>query len=663
MGATTSHPAEWSIPRSPSKSHLAREAQIQAATAAASNAQSSVTPGSTSGSATLTPGRHRSRTTLSPSSSPTTSYFPEAPLSPHSDSLAESEYPYAPGYTNLLSTHYPSKAPSASSTFPSHSPVRPSPRPAQTSSITPSSSSESSSSASIISSKTASTTTSCPSSELNLSEFLRIEGRTGGGSRLEAARPPRSGPLPLTPAPSKSWSSQTDLASSNSDDPSPPHTSRAGFGKRASLTGLGSLRSAMSGGGGGPNISSSPTTTTSSSATTPSSSTAPIPATPQKIRMGRGAWAKNRKPHTREKMGIDEELAFVRAQAERGELELEDPESEEVKMVETQEQKDPALPDPQSEAFRSFSEASRLLMEKQGSRMLTMGKPVTLTNEEKEQIAEQSATSIHLALWYVMQRSHLVPILFNNVPLRILDVNPGTSKWAEFFAHEHPLATIMVLGNGGVTKGAYQGLSGTNTIQHYPHCTPTKWPLPAPNATFDLVRQTCLGPNVNVSAWVTCLTDLYRITLPGGWTEVVELDGKAYNCGKTGEEITKWIASVLNQSGVSLSVCNDIPIIMQEIGYMDIHSREFALPLGGWAGAVGHEVGKFMKSWMTHMRSQAPPECDVSEIVWSRWMRRMLEDSAKESGYLRCVVVIGRRPPYDDQQHLSTRYQPHGLMS
>ncbi|RKP15500.1 hypothetical protein BJ684DRAFT_18168 [Piptocephalis cylindrospora] len=606
MGATPSHPAEWSIPDSSFKNQAARESRANIA-----GTQAPTPPISSSGS-NLPPGnRHRARVGMSPSASPT-SYFPEPQLSPRVDNLPETDFPYAPGYTPLLTSNHPSKTSSANSSSPSVYPVIRG---------KPSSSSTKSRSSTSISSSSFSN-----SSEINLAEFLRMEERAGAG-RVDQDKIPidHTAPLPITPTPSKSSGSNVTPSEPKSEDSHPSHTSRAGFGKRASLNGLSGLRGVIGGG-------------------TQSTETL------QKIRITRGGWQRNRsKTRVREKMDMDDEMALLHAQTERAARGIDHDDDMDTlnAATEAHKEKEDALSAMQNQAFRSFSEASRLLMEKQGSRMLTLGKAPVISEEEKARLAEESASSLHLALWYVMQRSHLVPLPFNTGPLKVLDVNPGTSKWAEFFAHEHPLATIVVLGNGGATGDAYQGLSCTTNIQHYPNCSPVQWPLPGPTATFDLIRQTCLGSSINISAWVPCLTDLYRMTQPGGWTEVVEMDGKAYSCGNSGEEITKWIASILNQSGISLSVSDDIPLMMQGIGYMDIHIREFALPLGSWGGAVGREVGKFMKAWMSHLRTQAPPECEVPEMVWTRWMRRMLEESGKGNGYLRCTVIVGRRPPYD----------------
>lgn len=56
-------------------------------------------------------------------------------------------------------------------------------------------------------------------------------------------------------------------------------------------------------------------------------------------------------------------------------------------------------------------------------------------------------------------------------------------------------------------------------------------PFPFPDNSFDFVHQRLLVAGLTPDDWKKVMTELERITKPGGWIELVEIDGVGGNNG------------------------------------------------------------------------------------------------------------------------------------
>ncbi|KAK3808681.1 MAG: hypothetical protein J3Q66DRAFT_355390 [Benniella sp.] len=114
-------------------------------------------------------------------------------------------------------------------------------------------------------------------------------------------------------------------------------------------------------------------------------------------------------------------------------------------------------------------------------------------------------------------------------------------------------------------------------------------PLPFPDNTFDFVYQRLLIAGLTPEEWIRVVKELERVTVPGGWIELVEVDGHGGNNGPNTAKIWEWVERALMSRGVTSQIGRDpgLPKILEMAGVTNIRQNVLRLPTGEHGGKIG----------------------------------------------------------------------------
>jgi SAM-dependent methyltransferase len=126
---------------------------------------------------------------------------------------------------------------------------------------------------------------------------------------------------------------------------------------------------------------------------------------------------------------------------------------------------------------------------------------------------------------------------------QVLDVGCGTGRWAIDLAQLYPLTQITGL-DLEVVKATtpppnYRFVQG-NLLKG----------LPFADSTFVYTHQRFLVAAIPLEQWPRVVHELYRVTAPGGWIELIELGAETRNAGPCLQQLIAWARQLAAMRGI-----------------------------------------------------------------------------------------------------------------
>ncbi len=195
----------------------------------------------------------------------------------------------------------------------------------------------------------------------------------------------------------------------------------------------------------------------------------------------------------------------------------------------------------------------------------------------------------HFLLKYGLQANFLAPL---QEPLSILDVGCGTGRWAMELAQQFPKANVVgvdmvptekfTLGYGLVRQPENYMFVNGNVLEG----------LPFADNSFDFVHQRLLVAAIPLDRWPFVVSELARVTRPGGWVELAE-------CGVPQDTPTNpypqlwntWIIFCRTR-GIDFTIGRTTGHLLEQAGLRQVQQREILFPMGKWGGRVGVMSGE-----------------------------------------------------------------------
>jgi SAM-dependent methyltransferase len=182
----------------------------------------------------------------------------------------------------------------------------------------------------------------------------------------------------------------------------------------------------------------------------------------------------------------------------------------------------------------------------------------------------------HYVLQKAFQANFLAPIQH---PATILDVGSGTGRWMVEVSQQFPRARLYGIDVDHPTMSFPKQCSFTqgNLLQG----------IPFPDGSFDFVHQRLLMLGLPLTHWPSTIDELRRVTVSGGWIELVECDLFFYPQGPATKQLMTWISTASQHRGIDIGVGKKIASFVQGSGLLNITERQIAIPLGHWGGRIG----------------------------------------------------------------------------
>lgn len=192
----------------------------------------------------------------------------------------------------------------------------------------------------------------------------------------------------------------------------------------------------------------------------------------------------------------------------------------------------------------------------------------------------------HFLLRQLLQSNYLAPL--TQAPQAILDVGCGTGRWAIEMAAQFPDSNIIGLDKVvPATDTVTLGYGINQRPQNFNFVAgDVLQGLAFPNASFDFVHMRLLYSAIPAVRWQFVVSELVRVTRPGGWVELVE-GGLPPNGGAGMNMLHSLTIEGGNKVGLDMTVGSRLGAYLQNAGMVNVRSRELAVPLGSQAGRVG----------------------------------------------------------------------------
>ena len=189
----------------------------------------------------------------------------------------------------------------------------------------------------------------------------------------------------------------------------------------------------------------------------------------------------------------------------------------------------------------------------------------------------------HHALYSAIGNHYIAPI---RPTLRtILDVGTGTGIWADQMARLLPAAVVVGL---DIALSSFKVSPSENCFLCQGDVLTG---LPFPDAFFSYTHQRLLMAAIPAEQWPGVIRELIRVTRPGGWIELIEIDHQMHNVGLATAKVQACMEEVSTSFGFQWEIVRKLGNMLKQEGLQQVEMQPIPIPVGDWAG----RVGKMMK--------------------------------------------------------------------
>jgi SAM-dependent methyltransferase len=195
-------------------------------------------------------------------------------------------------------------------------------------------------------------------------------------------------------------------------------------------------------------------------------------------------------------------------------------------------------------------------------------------------LSEQSRLDFQHYLLYAVLGTHVAAPVEKQIR-HILDVATGTGRWAHEMARAFPNAQVIGL-------DMEEPVTPIERPDNYTFLQGNLFAgLPFANHTFEYVHQRFLVLALPAKQWPFIISELVRVTRPGGYVELVEGGGNFLHIGPATTQLKQWwdVASRVNAIDVSLMA--QLPLLLRNGGLQAIRYQTYRVPVGDAGGRVG----------------------------------------------------------------------------
>ncbi|KAI8346741.1 hypothetical protein BD560DRAFT_338656 [Blakeslea trispora] len=169
--------------------------------------------------------------------------------------------------------------------------------------------------------------------------------------------------------------------------------------------------------------------------------------------------------------------------------------------------------------------------------------------------------------------------------------------------------------------------------------------LPFEDNQFDFVQLRLVTACFTLSDWQKAMKEAIRVTKPGGYIQLLEIDHYTYNLGGEGRQWeTDLIETIRQKRQMEPRMACYLSDLLKAIGAVEISSKLVSIPYGSW----GLDLGILWKNNMESFAESTAPlfskilGCTAAEYI-ARW-RVLREEADKEKCFTNFHAAWGRKP-------------------
>lgn len=240
----------------------------------------------------------------------------------------------------------------------------------------------------------------------------------------------------------------------------------------------------------------------------------------------------------------------------------------------------------------------------------------------------------HYAMRDALQRNYLAPL---DKPVAILDVGCGTGQWAFELCADRPEAMVVGLDLAPSKPGpaTYRFVRG-NLLQG----------LPFVEGGFDFVHQRLLQSGVPLTSWPGVVDELVRVTRPGGWVELVEVENEVRDGGPATRRLLGLLMQLAGSRGLDGTgvLFRQLDDYLRGAGLDEVERRDIHVPMGAWGGRIGSLMASDLRALYTRLVDVFQARLGVSADECGDLIAEMSRELDEYRTVNRFGVAFGRKP-------------------
>lgn len=243
----------------------------------------------------------------------------------------------------------------------------------------------------------------------------------------------------------------------------------------------------------------------------------------------------------------------------------------------------------------------------------------------------------HFMLRSAMQGNYIAPL--TKQPRSILDVGTGTGRWAQEMASEFPDAYVV----GCDLLEQKADLNAAPPNFQFIEADALKG-LPFADATFDFVHQRLLFLAIPAASWQAEINELVRVTVPGGWIELVETQFGGQNVGPASQQIGDWMIAISRMRGADPSRMPDLNEHLRLAGLQQIATKPFVIPVGSWGGRLGTMMATDMIAVTKALKPLIVAKLNIDQNEFERTTQRQQAEWEELHTTVTFHAAYGQKP-------------------
>jgi len=208
----------------------------------------------------------------------------------------------------------------------------------------------------------------------------------------------------------------------------------------------------------------------------------------------------------------------------------------------------------------------------------------------------------------------------------ILDSGTGSGAWA-LDVHQTVPSTVQLQGIDISAHLFPSPATGTNLSFSLNSIVdlPASW-----SNKFALINQRLLIEALTLEQWRAALSEIHRTLKPGGWVQLLEMDGKVVRGGAATDALYDVVYELSAKRGLVRDCCHRIPEILKELGFEHVTVENRDMPLGSWAGELGVQGNYDLGAVYRGMKTPVLKEGGLGFVTTEAEYDALVADAVKE---------------------------------
>ncbi len=241
----------------------------------------------------------------------------------------------------------------------------------------------------------------------------------------------------------------------------------------------------------------------------------------------------------------------------------------------------------------------------------------------------------HHALYHAIGNHYIAPI-HPPLPL-ILDVGTGTGIWANEMARLFPASIVVGI---DLSDRSFKRPMQENCLLRTGNVVTG---LPFPDAFFSFTHQRLLVAGITAANWPRVIHELVRVTRAGGWVELVEVGSLTDGAGPATARMQHFLVAVSKSMGFDGEIVHHLGDMLQQEGLQSVETQPIPIPVGEWAGRVGHMMKHDLLEAVNALRGRYCAQADIPGEEFDQIMRDMAQEWEAYRPTITFYAAYGKR--------------------